>query len=564
MVDSGSGKVRPFVVSGAKAEGALLAFAAGDALGWPQELRRSTAASGEQVAHVEFREWTRRSGGRFHPYEEIVRAGEYSDDTQLTLAVAPTRTSHGTEWWKALTRVELPLWMLYERGGGAATKRSAALWAKGCAPWLSSKSEDVRRYFAAGGNGAAMRVLPHALFLAGEENPSSLVHDVVLDGSATHGHPRALVGAAVYAYAAWWLARRNGTLPFGALLEALIEGAPQWSRFPRSDQESRAWFDAANTAAEVPYDVMWQRTVDEMTKLLEVARKGVERGALADDHAVLSDLGCFGKTKGAGTSSAAAAAYLVARHAAQPVQGILIAAFEKGADTDTLAAMAGGLMGCVAGVEWLPRPWLQVQDAAYLRSLATKVTAGPKEARQLPVAPLRSRSISPDLWAGSEREVLLSDALRARATALPDPRPIAKSISVRAWRLNTSVGQTMYVTHVRRLSSEEIAGATDRPTNRPAASVGMIAERRGQYGEQQKDVLYTEFCRQLVIIGKGDQLKRRDVEKRLGLVPSQVRAWLNRAENDGKLRWTSKKPAGFMVSETISELDYDKSDGTGG
>ena len=379
----------------------------------------------------------------------------------LRLAVARSRTDHRLEWWKALTRVELPMWMLYERGGGAATKRAAAAWARGCAPWMSDKPDDVRKYFTAGGNGVAMRVLPHALFLAGKDDPSTLIHDVVLDGSATHGHPRALVGAAIYAYAAWWLARRSGTLPFGALLEALIAGAPQWSRFPRPAQESGAWFDAANKAADVPYDVAWQRTVHEMKTLLETARKGVDRGALADDHAVLSDLGCFGRTKGAGTSSAAAAAYLVARHAAQPVRGILSAAFEKGADTDTLAAMAGGLMGCVAGVEWLPRPWLQVQDAAYLRSLATKVTAGPKEARQLPVAPLRSRSISPDLWAGSEREVLLSDALRARATALPDPRPIAKSISVRAWRLNT----LRWADHVRHACPPSVVGR-DRRGNR--------------------------------------------------------------------------------------------------
>ena len=566
MADDGEQMLPPAVLP-SKAVGAFLAFAAGDALGWPQEMRRSTATgSDEIVAQVEFKRWNRRGGGRFLPYEEIIQPGEYSDDTQLTLAVARSRTDHGSEWWKALTRVELPVWMLYERGGGAATKRSAAAWARGYPPWKSNKPDDVRQYFAAGGNGVAMRVLPHALFLAGEKNPSTLVHDVVLDGSATHGHPRALVGAAVYAYAAWWLARRNGTLPFGALLEALIDGTPEWSQFPRSDQESGAWFDAANQAPDVPYAIVWQRTVHEMTMLLEAARKGVDRGALADDHAVLSELGCFGRTKGAGTCSAAAAAYLVARHAAQPVRGILSAAFEKGADTDTLAAMSGGLMGCVAGVEWLPGPWLQVQDAAYLRKLATQVTAGPKDARQLPVRPLPSRLSSADLWRENEGDVVLGGALQARATALPDPKPIAKSIAVRAWRLSTSFGQTMYVTDIRRLSSEEIANrATDLPTTRRAASAGMIAESPTRYGEDRADVLYTSFCRQLMIIAGHGELKRRDVENRLGLVPSQVRAWLDRAEDDGKIRWTSKKPAKFMVKETLSELDYtDKLDGTGG
>lgn len=536
------------VVSAAKAEGAFLAFAAGDALGWPQELRQNAPIrSNEFAAHVEFRRWLRRSGGRFHPYEEVIQPGEYSDDTQLMLAVARCRTNHGAEWWKALTRMELPLWMRYERGGGAATKRSAAAWAKGCPPWKSNRAPDVRRYFDAGGNGVAMRVLPHALFLASEEAPSTLVHDVVLDGSATHGHPRALVGASVYAYAAWWLARRDGTLRFGELLEVLIDRTSEWSRFPKPSRASVAWLEAAKGATDKPYEVIWDRTVHEMSTLLEAARKGIQAGALADDHVVLSDLGCFGKMKGAGTSSAAAAVYLVSRHAAQPMQAILSAAFEKGADTDTLAAMAGGLMGCLAGGEWLPRPWLQVQDAAYLRDLATRVTAGPKEAWQRPVVPLPSQSISTELLEGGDREVTLSGMLRARATVLPDPKPIAKSIAVRSWRLHTSVGQTMYVTSVRRLSREEISSrASGRPTRKDSK---VIAEP-----PDLANLLYKDFCRHLTAIANGDQLKRRDVEIFFGLVPSQARRWLQRAEKDGKIRWIARNPETFIVSEVPSDL----------
>ena len=538
-------------ISGGKAEGAFLAFAAGDALGWPQEMRRNVRSGvGESGAHVEFRPWTRRSGGRLHLYEEVIHRGEYSDDTQLTLAVARCRTTYGGGWWKALTRVELPLWTLYERGGGAATKRAAAAWASGCAPWKSNRKEDVGRYFAAGGNGVAMRVLPHALFLATEKTAANLVHDVVLDGSATHGHPRALVGASVYAYAAWYLARINRTLRFGELLDTLIDDASEWSAWPRSDRDRGAWFEGANRATGTPYDVVWDRTTDEMRTLLQTARRGLQAGALADDHSVLKDLGCFGQTKGAGTISAAAAVYLVARHAAQPVQAILSAAFEKGADTDTLAAMAGGLMGCLAGVEWLPGSWLQVQDAGYLRDIACQVVAGPKAAHRQPAEPVRSpQSFSFDLVEEGEREIELGGILRARATALPDPKAIAKSIAVRAWRLSTSYGQTMYVTKIQRRSKEEIGGrAGDTSANRVVASVKRLAEQPAHYGADSADLLYTAFCDQLQVIAGGGQLKPRDVETRLGLVRSQVNEWLKRAEQDGRIQWTSKRPVKFRLS----------------
>ena len=443
---------RKFSVPLEKAEGALLALAAGDALGWPQEFPRNVCGQLPGAsAHVEFVQWTRRSGGRFRPFEELIHAGDYSDDTQLALAIARSRTKHGTAWWKAFTRTELPLWLLYERGGGGATKRAANAWAAGHPPWRSSNEAKIRQYFKAGGNGVAMRVLPHALFLSEQEQADALLHDVVLDGTATHGHPRALIGATVYAHAAWSLVRRSTTLGFGELLDMLIDDVLVWSKLPESHRNGGTWLDAAQFATASRYEAIWDRTAQEMRELLEKARQGLQEGALADDHAVLKGLGCFGHTKGAGTSSAAAVAYLVARHAAQPVQGILRPAFEKGADTDTLAAMVGGLLGCLAGHEWLPSPWLDVQDADFLREMARRLAQGPDRARGVPVEPARpAESILSDL-AANLTNVPLGQEYMAHATALPDPKPIAKSVAVKAWKLRTSDGQTLFVTRVGQM-----------------------------------------------------------------------------------------------------------------
>ena len=258
-----------------------------------------------------------------------------------------------------------------------------------------------------------MRVLPHALFLADQDEPAVLVHDVVRDGVATHGHPRALVGATACAYAAWSLMRRNRTLGFGELLDLLIDEHGGWGAFPDMERGAGAWFAAANRVFDEPYERLWKRTVEEMRQLLEQARNGIRAGALADDRAVLDDLGCFGRFKGAGTVTAAAAAYLAARHAAQPAQGVLRAAFERGADTDTLAAMTGALLGCLAGDEWLPAPWRDVQDAAYLRYIAGRVVQGPAGAEQRPVeTPAAPPSILTDLARNGDHEVALGESTR--------------------------------------------------------------------------------------------------------------------------------------------------------
>ena len=520
-----------------KAEGAFLALAAGDALGWPQEISRN--AKNNPMAHIEFKEWTRRSGGRFHPYVELIRPGDYSDDTQLTIAVARSRTNHGSAWWKAFTQVELPLWTLYERGGGGATKRAAHAWANGSKPWKVKKSDSVDRYFAAGGNGVAMRVLPHALFYAEQENPDPLMHDVMLDGLASHGHPRALVGAMAYAYAAWLLARRNDTLRFGELLDMLIDEAPRWNQFPQSEQDDSSWSKAAHDATDAQYGQIWEQTACEMLELLVRARKGLQAGVLANDRTVLQDLGCFGKVKGAGTRSAAAAAYLAARYAAQPEQGVLTAAFERGADTDTLAAMVGGLMGCLAGMEWLPRPWLQVQDAECLRYFASRIALGPRGMHQHSVTPLRNpRCFLSELARNEGRTMDLGDAHRVKVNAVRTSRPLGKSIAVHAWRLLAGDGQTMYVTKVERRASKLREKAdSERYTSNGAKAVAFRpAQSKGHD-------LYPEFRRRLQrLLETADSMKPEEIGKELGLVSSQVDKWLQQSEREGQIRLISKNP----------------------
>ena len=101
------------------------------------------------------------AGGRFGLYDETIRAGEYSDDTQLALAVARCRANHGEDWWKAWVRMELPRWTLYERWWRRRDEAGGAGLAGRCA--VVAGGHDRRappRYFGAGGNGVAARVLP--------------------------------------------------------------------------------------------------------------------------------------------------------------------------------------------------------------------------------------------------------------------------------------------------------------------------------------------------------------------------------------------------------------------
>lgn len=444
-----------------KAEGALIALAAGDALGWPQEIRTKTRGRQKLgAASREFRHWTRRSGGRYFPYEEEIHAGDYSDDTQLTLAVARCRTIGGSGWWTALTRTELPIWTAYERGGGGATKRAAEHWLQGVSPWKAKEQNAVKRYFEAGGNGVAMRVLPHAIFYAEEDEATIMLRDVLLDGATTHGHPRALVGAAAYAYAAWWLLRSKHTIGFGEVVDILLEKKSLWGGFDGTERSKNGWLEAANLNNQGNYESLWCQVVEEMNELLKFVKEGLAAGAIADDEEVLRSIGCLGATKGAGTVSAAASIYLCARYAVQPEHGVLKAAFTEGMDTDTVAAMTGGLMGCLAGIDWLPRAWFKIQDCEYLRHMALDISLGPNgiQENSANLRTIDSKSIDALRSAinSGDREKLNFDGKRSvDVVDLIAPKALSKTTLARTWKLRTSDGQTIYITKLSRSGKQE-------------------------------------------------------------------------------------------------------------
>lgn len=355
-------------------ERALAAFigaAVGDALGWPFEGRAAGKLDGREW-NGQFLDWKKRSGSRFSPRWERIDAGSYSDDTQLILAVARARLA-GMPWWEHFAHVELPFWTCYERGGGGATKRAANSWLAGVAPWDSTAKEVPKRYFEAGGNGAAMRVLPHCVAHARDDNFSALAQDILADGVTTHGHPRALVGALAFGYVLWNVFKRVDTLDYGSLLHRCIEDASIWGALPDISRQWPSWLQAAQTHAR-DFKELWLVTVGETTSLCRHAMEGLEAGVLSDDSQVMKELGGLNsRTNGAGTTTAIAALYYASRYAASPLEGMLRAASAEGADTDTLASMTATVLGVINGPSWLQNYEHKLQDADYIRQTAQQL-----------------------------------------------------------------------------------------------------------------------------------------------------------------------------------------------
>jgi ADP-ribosylglycohydrolase len=389
--------------------GLMWGAAAGDALGWPQELR-SSIVGGQKTKddfhpQPHYRAWERSAGSRFSGrYRDPVGPGQYSDDTQLLCAVGRALLS-GDDWYGRFTSVELPAWKIYQRGGGAAVLRAATSWAEGRAPWVTGNSarqrDAVERYRKAGANGVAMRIAPHVIWATDQ---GVLTSAIVQDGLTTHGHPRALLGALLYAGALRSALQSRETMQYGGLIEAsrqaLMDDEVAVNMLPAE------WGDGA---AVDRFRAEWRSAVKECSDALVAVERSLARGAMSDPEEVLRDLGCVDSpVSGAGTVTALGAVYIASRAAARPMSGLLMAAFLRKADTDTLASMTGALLGALHGPQWLGS-LTAVQDAEYLLAMGSDLSAKKVWPLRDPEAPIRATADA------------LQDALLAEPTGSTGP-----------------------------------------------------------------------------------------------------------------------------------------------
>jgi ADP-ribosylglycohydrolase len=444
----------------------LVAAAVGDALGWPQE-PRGGLVGGKRARSTRppvpvFSAWPRNAGSRFLRYKELVLPGEYSDDTQLLLAVA--RACLHTDWRQRLIEAELPSWPVYQRGGGRAVLAAANTWASARSPWdprPDSRGQSSENYFAAGANGAAMRIAPHVLWTLANGHEDVLRHRVVQDATLTHGHPRAIIGALCLATGLWAALTSRSPLRQDDLITAAYSALVPIEAV--ADAFPIGW---ANPAREEWFADTWQSTVREMADLLDTASRSLRRGSMSNVTDTLNSLGATGQYSGSGTNSVAAALYLASRAGSRPMSGLLQAAFETDIDTDTVASMTGSLLGATHGMRWL-EPLLDVQDMRYVADLAGRLLGAAPHHNPPPGPSVSARSFTRDLDLGS-REGWFPDG---REYTVIERELIGENPWVVRHRLRLADGQTVIVDRARRTPPT----STEAEALRPRVPQGGIA-----------------------------------------------------------------------------------------
>lgn len=283
--------------------GCLVGLAVGDALGAPLEFmpREEIAATFGEVRDL-------IGGGWLN-----VEPGEYTDDTQLALAIAESIVRSG--------RIEPPEiaarfvgWLHTGPKDVGNLTRTAIRYHEQGVPWQEVGARIVAEFpGGSAGNGSLMRCAPVGLFHA--HRPTALIRDSTIVSEITHANPLSVWGSVAV------------NLAIVEFLHGQSEGAIE------------------RVAGQIP--------VHEVAETVRAAAK-LPRRAIRSGGYVLETL--------------SAAFWALAQ--GDTFEEVLVAAVNLGGDADTVGAVAGALAGARDGASAIPERWMrQLRDAEHLADL---------------------------------------------------------------------------------------------------------------------------------------------------------------------------------------------------
>ncbi len=306
----------------ARFAGAVLGAAIGDAMGHPVEFIGSVSSirarfGPEGVTRFEL--FWERDGKRFAPY---------TDDTQMAEVVLRTLLDGHSDLDETMRRMANGFveWSQHPQGGhrapGNACMSGCRRLAQGV-PWSEGGGE------TAGGCGSVMRAYPFGLVFADDlEKAESWA---VAHSKLTHRDPIALAASAAMAVGMVHIMRDEEP---AAVLEAMVSAANRYS----------------------------ERTADMMKTTIAEARMGI------GPEVTLERLQAW-----AAHEAIAAAVYVFTRHPDDPRRAILEGTNTPG-DSDSIATLAGALVGGRCGIDALPAEWVRdVERSKELLELARRI-----------------------------------------------------------------------------------------------------------------------------------------------------------------------------------------------
>lgn len=344
----------------------------GDALGFITELAdaRTLSFRIKDASVTKTVQWKRRVGGRFGLVLDLP-SGCYSDDTQLRLSTCRAIRADGHFDVEAFAKVELPVWLCYALGAGLSTKAAASSLGRENVNWFSNFFSGKSSYFAAGGNGAAMRIQPHVWASPNPADSSTYLLAVIKNSICTHGHPNALAGALFHSVClASTLA--NAEIPSPAKWREILSRLTDLLSVLRSDDELNTfWFPVWRERSSADVEVLLKQAQQESLRDVAAIEDQLRLDSKNTYSRIVEVLGGLDPAcRGSGIKTSILAAALAWLFKDRPTTDALVeAANVLESDTDSIATMAGALLGAVSRSE----PQGDLADREYIAEQAARL-----------------------------------------------------------------------------------------------------------------------------------------------------------------------------------------------
>jgi len=288
-----------------KFAGCLVGLAVGDALGMPVEGFSEREIRQKFGKIVDFLAAPQRN----------LKAGQITDDTQMTIAVAETIIEAG-DFVPMVAARYFVKWLENPVGAGTGCLAACKKLKEGVS-WLESGINSA-------GCGAAMRVAPIGLFYY--DNPQMLLSKAEISAKITHKDPRAIAGAVAVAK---------------AISMALI-----------AEEIDKELFLSRIASTVRPISQAFAEAVENVAKAKGLFDIGSTSMAI---QTVPSALYCFLRSPHNFTAS-------------------VLRAVNAGGDSDTIASIAGAISGSFNGLAAIPLHWQEnVEKGKELKNIAQKL-----------------------------------------------------------------------------------------------------------------------------------------------------------------------------------------------
>lgn len=300
-------------------KGVVVGHAVGDALGVPVEFAWRDKLDENPVTDM--------VGFGAFPYPK----GTWSDDTSMTLATIDALSNKKINY-DAIMR-NFVKW--YYRGEytpsgktfdcGSTCVNAIKNYYEGRKPCLECGLDDEY----SNGNGSLMRIHPVVLYFADKNKVLSEKLRVIYNVSAlTHAHERAKIGCGIYAFVLWEIINDHSK-------QAVVSGLEKAAKHYEGNKELKFY-----------------------SKLFDKDFEKLDRADIQSSGYVVYTL--------------EAAIWCLLN--TDDYEGCVLKAVNLGRDTDTVAAVAGGLAGALYGYEAIPQRWKKdLLRLDYIESLCEKL-----------------------------------------------------------------------------------------------------------------------------------------------------------------------------------------------